>query len=149
MKKCIVCKLVKEFLEFPIRSIDGSEIIYRNECKACKSLSDSLSHQKKRLNNPERAILISTKRRAKIELIEFDLDESDIIIPIRCPILDLELQMHSGYARDNSPSIDRLIPNKGYVKGNCFIISYKANRMKQDNTLEDLEKIVKYIKERI
>ena len=159
MKKCRICKLEKDFSEFPIRSTNGDEIVYRNECRACKSLNDGVSHQKKRKekkrkekkrkSNPEHAILISTRRRAKLEGIEFDLEESDIVIPAKCPILDIELQMHSGYAQDSSPSIDRVIPSKGYVKGNCFIISYKANRMKQDNTLDDLEKIVKYIKEGI
>lgn len=149
MKKCRVCNIEKEFSEFPIRSINGNEIHYRNECKLCKSLNDSFSHQKNRVAKPEKAIFFSTKRRAKIEGINFNLEESDIFIPDKCPILDIKLQMHSDYARDNSPSIDRLIPNKGYIKGNCFIISYKANRMKQDNSLEDLEKIVKYIQERI
>jgi hypothetical protein len=45
--------------------------------------------------------------------------------------------------------LDRLVPEKGYVKGNCFIISNKANRMKQDNTLEDFQRIVSYIQERL
>lgn len=149
MKKCRVCGLEKFFSEFSVRSIENDKVFYRNECKVCKSLNDKISHQKKRLNEPEHAILISTRRRAKSERIKFDLEESDIIIPIRCPILNIELKMHVDYARDDSPSIDRLVPGKGYVKGNCFIISYKANRMKQENSLEDLEKIIKYIKERV
>ena len=51
--------------------------------------------------------------------------------------------------RPRPPSLDRLVPEKGYVKGNCFIISNKANRMKQDNTLEDFQRIVSYIQERL
>jgi hypothetical protein len=66
-----------------------------------------------------------------------------------CPILGLKLFSGNNMAQDCSPSLDRLVPNKGYVKGNCFIISNKANRMKQDNTLEDFMKIISYIKERI
>jgi hypothetical protein len=54
--------------------------------------------------------------------------------------------MHFDYAHDNSPSIDRLIPSNGYVKNNCCIISNKVHRMKQENSIEDLEKILKYLK---
>lgn len=149
MKICRICNLEKDNFEFPIRSSKDNVVVYRSECKSCKSDRDKLSHQDSRIKNPQHAILISTKRRAKVEGLEFNLEEQDIIIPEKCPVLGIELQMHTEYAQDNSPSIDRLIPSKGYVKGNCFIISYKANRMKQENSLEDLEKIIKYIKERI
>ena len=43
----------------------------------------------------------------------------------------------------------KAVPDLGYVKGNCFIISSKANRMKKENTLEDFYKIISYIKERL
>ena len=81
--------------------------------------------------------------------IPFDLDESDIFIPTHCPILGIELSFNKKQAKENSPSLDRIIPERGYVKGNCYIISKKANRMKQDNTPETLRAILAYIEERI
>lgn len=100
-------------------------------------------------NNPAHLIWMETKKRAKKRGIPFTLEVSDIIIPRYCPILDLELSFGKGSVHDASPSLDRIVPNLGYIKGNCFIISSKANRMKQENTLESLEKIVLYIKERM
>lgn len=148
-KLCISCLVEKDIVEFELHSVYNGKEIYRNKCKVCRAIQCKSWHQQDRLNKPEHYLFLETRKRANSEGIKFDLEESDIQIPDVCPILQIKLQQHIDFARDDSPSIDRLIPSKGYVKGNCFIISYKANRMKQDNTLEDLEKIVKYIKERV
>lgn len=47
--------------------------------------------------------------------------------------------------KENSPSIDRLDNTKGYVKGNINIISWRANRIKSDATLDELEKIYRWV----
>jgi hypothetical protein len=107
------------------------------------------ARKKMRCDNPTRLIWLETKKRAKKRNIPFEIDISDIVIPKICPILGLELSFGIGRVHDESPSLDRIIPEMGYVKGNCYIISSKANRMKQENTLETLEKIISYIKERM
>ena len=38
----------------------------------------------------------------------------------------------------NSPSLDKIIPAIGYIKGNIAVMSHKANTMKQNATLEEL-----------
>jgi len=107
------------------------------------------ARKKLREDNPEHLIWMETKKRAQKRGIPFDIEISDIVIPKVCPILEIELTFGVGKVHDASPSLDRIVPEKGYVKGNCFIISSKANRMKQENTLETLEKIIQYIKERL
>jgi hypothetical protein len=107
------------------------------------------ARKKLRENNPEHLIWMETKKRAQKRGIPFEIEVSDIAIPKLCPILGIELSFGIGRVHDASPSLDRIVPEKGYVKGNCFIISSKANRMKQENTLETLEKIISYIKERM
>ena len=50
---------------------------------------------------------------------------------------------NKGIWKDNSPSIDRKIPSLGYMKGNIWVISYRANRIKNDATVEELELLAK------
>ena len=47
---------------------------------------------------------------------------------------------------ENSPSLDRIDPGKGYVKGNVQVISMQANRMKNDGSIEELLLLSKWIK---
>ena len=49
--------------------------------------------------------------------------------------------------QDNSPTLDRIVPELGYVPGNVAVISWKANRLKGNNTDPELfEKVAKYIR---
>jgi hypothetical protein len=81
--------------------------------------------------------------------LPFDLERSDIIIPEQCPVLGIDLFISPDSIGDNSPTIDRLDPSKGYVKENITVISARANRIKNDSTLEELEKIYNWVKEKL
>ena len=96
-------------------------------------------------NNPEKRILAHAKQTAKRLGIPFDLEESDIIIPEICPIFGTTLIVHAASRRkENSASIDRIIPSLGYVKGNIVIISWRANRIKCDASLDEMKMLVKF-----
>lgn len=86
----------------------------------------------------ESELLKQAKYRAKKNKIEFNIDISDIIIPEYCPILKIPLFTRKGHSGPNSPSLDRIDPSKGYVKGNVQVISHKANTIKSDATLQEL-----------
>lgn len=102
----------------------------------------------KKYENPEKFIWTRIRGNCKYTHTEFNLDVSDIIIPDYCPILDIPLFWTENSKGDNTPSVDRIDPSKGYIKGNVAVISEKANRMKQNNTIDTLERIIQYIKER-
>jgi hypothetical protein len=51
--------------------------------------------------------------------------------------------------KNNSPSIDRIIPEKGYTVGNITVLCACCNRKKQDNNLEDFKNWVKWMEEMI
>ena len=67
-------------------------------------------------------------------------------VPEYCPILDIPLYVGTKTSTDNSPTLDRIDNNKGYIKGNIQIISRKANQMKSNATFEDVEMLYKYMK---
>ena len=69
------------------------------------------------------------------------------MIPTHCPILGVPIEV-LGEDRNRAASIDRLNPNLGYVPGNVAVISLRANRIKSDATIEELEKLVAWIRSR-
>lgn len=100
--------------------------------------------KRRRSENPELCMWNSARSRAKIEGLEFNIEVSDIRIPKLCPVFKTPLLMEGKSA--NSISIDRIDSSKGYVKGNVCVISNKANRQKNDSTIEDLSAILRYMK---
>ena len=90
------------------------------------------------------------KRRAKRDGVLFNLELTDIPdIPEICPIALIPVHPRNDGNQgpcDNSPSLDRINPVKGYVPGNVRVISHKGNRWKSDMVLNDLERLLKYMK---
>lgn len=91
----------------------------------------------------------SIKSRCKAKGIPFDLTVESLEWPTHCPVLGIELEYggEDREAKRNSPSIDRLYPDLGYVRGNCKVISMAANQLKSDATIEELEKVLTYMKD--
>lgn len=96
---------------------------------------------KYRENHPEKNLFRMAKERSKKYNIPFDIEVSDIEIPVLCPVLKKPLVSRTSYA----PSIDRIDNSKGYVKGNIQVISKRANSMKSDATVEDLRLFAEWI----
>lgn len=92
-------------------------------------------------------MLQRAKTRAKKKHIPFNLRPADIILPARCPVLGIPMYYDPGLGlHEGSPSLDRLIPSLGYVPGNVRVISFRANQIKSDGTLEELEAIAKWLR---
>jgi hypothetical protein len=87
-----------------------------------------------RETNKEVYLVKSARERAKVEGMEFNITKDDISVPTHCPILGIEMKTYTPYA----PSIDKIDPTKGYVKNNVWVISRKANMMKNNATKEEL-----------
>lgn len=88
----------------------------------------------------------AAKKRAKDARIPFSITRADVVVPDACPALGIPLERGGGYeARDNSPTIDRIIPSLGYVPGNVAVISFRANRIKSDATLAELRALVAFL----
>ena len=94
--------------------------------------------------NPAWIMYHNAYRRAKEKQIPFDISFTDIEIPEYCPVLGFKLTSDN---RETNPSLDRIRPELGYVKGNIQVISMRANRLKQDASIEELEKLIMYMKQ--
>jgi len=96
----------------------------------------------KNLHELKQSLFSGAKKRALKKGLEFNIELKDIRIPEKCPILKVPLVCSTRY----SPSIDRVFPDKGYVKGNIAVISTLANSMKANATLKELLIFAKNIK---
>lgn len=128
-----------------IRSPEGKE---KQKIKAKKYAS------KKRKEDSYyriRQLYYQSQARARKKGLEHTLlleDLLDIWPPNNvCPILGIKLEWNSAGFRRTSPSIDRIDNSKGYTKENVQIISFRANELKRDATLEELELLVNYLKQ--
>jgi hypothetical protein len=99
-------------------------------------------YHKKRDNRPEKIMLDAARSRAKKGGYPCTINEEDIIIPSHCCVLGLKLESQRDVqcrAAHNSPSLDKIVPSEGYVKGNIRVISQRANALKSDATFEEME----------
>lgn len=109
-------------------------------CPSCNS-------ERVKSEAPEKKMLRRAQQRAKERGHEFNLELSDIHIPTHCPVLGIELVVHKGRSggNPNSPALDRIDNNKGYVKGNVMVVSHRANMMKVDASPEELVKFAQWV----
>lgn len=90
-------------------------------------------------NHREYVLWNAAKQRCKKSGIEFSIELSDVVIPEICPLLEIPINRDMrGRMQPNSPSLDRINNDLGYVPGNVHVISWKANRIKCDATINEL-----------
>jgi hypothetical protein len=173
MKTCTKCKQEKSLSEFYNSKAgkDGK----RADCKLChnklrdKWFKNNIEKNKKREKayrsrddvkarrnqqqlkwreeNLDWELWHKAKKRSEKSGLPFEIERSDIIIPDTCPVLGIPLFITKGTIGDNSPTIDKVIPERGYVKDNIVVISARANRIKSDASLEEFELIYNWLKE--
>lgn len=116
-----------------------------NRCVKCTVVRN----QRRRESNPELNMLEHVRKTSHAKGIPFNLTLDDIVIPDVCPVLGIKItnNLGKGKASDDSPSIDRMIPELGYTKGNVHIISNKANTVKLHATIDDIERIIAYMEQ--
>ena len=86
---------------------------------------------------PEHTRWEAAKARAKKKNLPFNIEVEDCIAPENCPVLGIPLSVGDKTHR-NSPTLDRIIPEKGYIKGNVIVISHKANSIKNNANYDEI-----------
>jgi hypothetical protein len=96
------------------------------------------------------------RQKCKSKNLPFTINFNDLERPEYCPVFGTKLNygcstgIDGKQTRDpNKASIDKLIPELGYIPGNVFIISLRANKLKSNMTMEELKKILKYMENKV
>ena len=137
-KWCNFCKRMLPIDQFNKHATykDG----HAHKCKECFTVYWHANVASKRIQY----LVNRIRSKCAKEGIPCDITVDDIVVPERCPVLGIVLEFGKSDGdkwRDNSPSVDRIIPELGYVKGNIIVVSYRANRIKNDATIDELVKI--------
>jgi hypothetical protein len=163
-KVCNKCKQLLPVLSFSINKSANDGL--QSKCREC----DKQYQTKRRLKNKEylleygrtytankrkdfnyrlQMLLNASKQRAlkynREHTITLEDIKSKYPVDGKCPIFGIDLQFNSTGFRDNSPSIDRIDSLKGYTLDNIQIISWKANSIKRNASLEELILLVNYL----
>ncbi len=119
-----------------------------NRCYQAKWMREHYDLEKRRdwrQRNAARLMLLGAKNSGRECTISLD----DIVIPEFCPVLGIRLMtkcMKRGTTSlDAAPSLDRRDNSRGYVPGNVFVISQRANRLKSDASPEELRRLWMYV----
>ena len=149
-------KRTKFFIQYDDWRIDEqgySLIMWTSSLEQLERTKSKKQEQAKAYHSNNRISLarISARRRAKKGNIRFELDTEylESIFPSDglCPVFKIPLVWGGeGAERDNSPSLDRIIPELGYVEGNVVWISNRANILKRDASWEELQKVASWLK---
>ena len=99
-----------------------------------------------------RAYLNNARARAKRDKVPFNLtiEYLETIAADECPIFHSKFVwgasgLGKGKTRDDTPQLDKIIPELGYVVGNVAFISGKANKMKDNGTMQEHYDIADWI----
>lgn len=90
------------------------------------------------------------KKRAVDKNLPFDIELSDVCalaVDLEvCPALGIPLCWTNPEMKPDSPTLDRMVPELGYVKGNIAIISLRANMIKTNATSQEVGKVYSWMK---
>jgi hypothetical protein len=98
-------------------------------------------------------VLWSAMQRAKKQGVPFDITHQDIddIWPKDncCPALGRPLVWATKQFTPNSPSLDKINPQLGYVIGNIAIVSYLANSIMQNALPSEVTKVAQWFSQQV
>ena len=90
-------------------------------------------------------LLAAARYRSTERGMEFTITKEDIVIPDKCPLLGIDI-IPKAKDRFHSPSLDRIDNNKGYTPDNIWVVSSRANTLKNDASIQELELLVENLK---
>jgi len=115
-------------------------------CKLCAPENDRIGRDRRRSQDTLKQLLIQLHRNARKRGLEFSLTKADLLpMPTHCPVLGTALD-YSGGGGPNAASIDRTDSARGYFPDNVVIMSRRANTLKNNASVEEMEKVLAYLR---
>ena len=141
---CRLCNKEKNIDSFYLR-LDTNT--YRTECRSCQTGKRTERARKIGSNEHIRVLLRDARYRAKKRNIKFTLTKEELkkLVTDTCPILGMKLKIGIDNWQ-NSPSLDRIDNDKGYIKGNVIMVSHMANSIKNQATPDQIQKVATFYK---
>ena len=143
---CKSCGAEKEIDDFPVRNDRSGRL--RPYCKTCSNSSQRARYVSHRKNNPFLHRCTRAKSRAKGLEVPFNLTPEylESMWTGKCPVLKVDLNLVTDRSDEYAAELDRFNPELGYVKGNVHWLSRKANRIKNNTSVEILENLLEWMK---
>ncbi len=88
---------------------------------------------------------MSARQRAQRDNLPFDIALEDIVVPEVCPVLGIPIIRGVGKCSQNSPSLDKIEPHLGYVRGNIVVMSHRANTIKSNASVDELQRVADWL----
>jgi len=115
---------------------------YRNSAKAEKTRSNYHASEAY-AESHDKYMSYAAKRRANRKGLDFTITIEHIVFPETCPLLGIKINFVDFGVRVDSPSLDRKDSLKGYTPCNVWVISTRANILKTNATVDELETLAK------
>ena len=139
-RPCMKCEEMKPVAEFHKHKACRGGV--NSVCKGCRR---PLSAENYTRHTPQYKLWYRAKRRAKERGQAFGIALEDVVVPDMCPVFLVPFEENTPY----SASLDRIDSSQGYIKGNVQVISTRANILKNNVTLEALERMVAYMRKSV
>ena len=143
---CRSCEKDKPIDSFPVRKDrSGRRRPYCSECANNAQRARYNSHKK---NSPFLHRCTRAKSRASRLKVPFDLTPEylESIWTGICPVMNVPIDLHTNRKDELAAELDRFNPELGYTQGNVAWLSRKANRIKNNTSVELLERLLEWMK---
>tara|TARA_R100000315_G_C5233914_1_gene145005 strand:- start:1823 stop:2689 length:867 start_codon:yes stop_codon:yes gene_type:complete len=142
--ECIECMKERSRLQW----VGGRKDTYSYEYTPSK-LNKEINPGALTKKDYQKRMFLAARGRAKSKGLPFTLNEEDVVIPDKCPVFGIDIDVGAAKYAPNIPSIDRVVPELGYTKENIRIVCYRANRLKNNASFEELELIYNWMKKEL
>lgn len=142
---CLCCQIDHSEAHFPIRNDRSGRL--RPYCKDCAKDIQRARYAKHKREAPFKLRCSRAKSRSQHLQVPFNLTPEYLekLWTGICPAFGIPIDLQTAKDEENAAELDRKIPHLGYVQGNVAWLSRKANRIKNNVSLTELETLIKWM----